>query len=104
MAWLAARAALLFRQVDPELTHVRSLIKIVMAHQAVEIDGRAHPGISHDAVDFVHRGEKPPEFLQGLLGGLQGGVVGLVGHHQKVALIIERQHLQGHQTQDRQRH
>ena len=38
------RPPLLFRQVDPDLAHVGPLHEVVVAHQAVKIDGRAHPG------------------------------------------------------------
>ena len=98
------RPPLLFRQVDPDLAHPRPLHEVVVAHQAVEIDGGAHPGEGDHAVHLRDRGEVAPKILQGLLGDLQGAVVGQVRHHQKIVFVVKGEHLQGHQAHHRQEH
>ena len=89
-------------QVDLDVAHFATGAQVVLAHQAVEVDGRGGAGVGLEVLDLGHRRQMTPQRLQHGGSPLQRRAHRHVDHHLQFALVVERQHLQDDRAKDGQ--
>ena len=99
-----AVAIVLVHQIDLDVPQVRPLAQVILAHQAVEVDGGGGAGIGLVVRDLRDAGEVVTHLGEHPGGLLQAGPLGHVEHHLELGLVVEGQHLEdddlgGHQPQ-----
>jgi hypothetical protein len=94
---VAAHFALLAGQeVDADVGQVRALAQVVVAHEAIEVHGRALADGGGEIDDLGDGLEVLLDFADDGIGGFERGAFGQVDDDLQLVLVVERQHLQRH--------
>ena len=99
-----AVAVVFVHQVHLNIADLGTAAQIILAHQAVEIDGRGRTRIGLVISDFRHSGEIGAQVMQHPFGLFHTGAFRHVDHHLKFGLVVEGQHLHHHQLKHGQAH
>ena len=107
-----ALALVLVHQVHLHVAQLAGGAQVVLAHQAVEVDGTGRTRVGLVVGDFLHFRHVAADLAQHLGGLLHGRAHRHVQHHLELGLVVEGQHLehhqlyrgQGHGHQDRHQH
>ena len=98
-----AVAMMLVDQVDLDVALRGQLAQVVLPHQAVEVDRARDAGVGLVVLHFRHDRDPGRHFAQHARRPLQRRAGRHVDDHLELRLVVERQHLQHHQLDRRER-
>ena len=88
-------------EVDLNVADVATGTQIVLAHQAVEVDRGGGAGVGLVVRHLGYGGQVVPEFMQNRRRLFHGCACRHVDNDLELGLVVERQHLQLHQSDGR---
>ena len=89
-------------QVNLDVPQLSACTQVVLAHQAVEVDGRSGADIGLVMRDLGHRGQVTTQLAHDGRCFFQRRACGHVHHHLELRLVVKGQHLEHDQTGRRQ--
>ncbi len=98
-----ARAFVLGDEVDREITELGAPADVIVAHEAVEVEGRRRPGIGLDGPQFGQIRDRPGEIEENALRLLERAALGQIDDDLEFGLVVEGEKLDGHRLRVEER-